>query len=36
MATGGHGRERMGPEGDSGEDNDNKNTVTTVSYPLPC
>jgi hypothetical protein len=30
MATGGHGRERMGPEGDSGEDSDNKNTVTTV------
>ncbi|XP_045180354.2 uncharacterized protein LOC123539694 isoform X3 [Mercenaria mercenaria] len=29
MATGGTGRERMGPEGDSGEDSDNKNTVTT-------
>ena len=30
MATGGPGRVRMGPEGDSGEDSDNKNTVTTV------
>lgn len=29
MATGGHGRERLGPEGDSGEDSDNKITMTS-------